>query len=263
VVDRVGVRAKELRQQAVAGTDHKRTPEITAQLGAALEQFLIFARETGAIADDRKLWAEWWGALCHVNREQAAQQAESNPAQRFIELLRSAISAGGAHAAAKNGDTPDNPRSWGWRQEGADVRPAGLRVGWVDGDDLYLDFDSAYRVVQEHGRAAGEALTVTPGTLRKRLDDAGLLKSVDKARGTKTIRKVLEGSRPKVLHLDAKAFLDASNGQFSANWSGRSDPPGPTNQPQNGVSASKEANWSDRSDWSGKKEETSGTRGRP
>jgi len=259
------VRSRELRAEAAAGTDHKRTPEITAQLGAALEYFFAFACDVGAIGDDRKLWAEWWTALSRVNQEQASQQAESDPARRFVELLRSAISAGEAHVASSNGGPPNcNPKSWGWRQEGVDFRPKGLQVGWVEDDDLFLDFDAAHRVVQEHGKAAGEALLVTPAMLRKRMNDAHLLKATDGVRGTLHVRKMIDGVRRNVLHLAGTTIVDAADGQVSADWSGRAGADQSGRRSENGSdSAPVEPNWSDRSVWSGEIGRDPGRRGQP
>jgi hypothetical protein len=263
----LAARVRELRDQAVAGTDHKRTPEITAQLGAALELWLAFAHEAGAINEGqrRELWAKWWEALCKVNREQAAQQAESNPAKRFVELLGSAISAGKAHLAAANGNAPDNPQAWGWRTEDMNPHAKGDRVGWVIGEDLYLDFDAALRVVQEHGRAAGEAPNLMPGTLRKRLKDAGLLKTTDEKRGTLHIRKTLDSARRDVLHLGVGAVVDLEMGRWERNGQvvGAS---GPAQQEpiQDGDSGAKSGAWAGGAGWAGEiGGDPPGSRGRP
>jgi len=61
-------------------------------------------------------------------------------------------------------------------------RPQGECVGWVDGEDLYLQPDAAYAAVQKQGRDSGDTLSVTATTLRKRLHERGLLKSSDQNR---------------------------------------------------------------------------------
>ncbi|MGQ9576987.1 MAG: hypothetical protein ACUVUC_16920, partial [Thermoguttaceae bacterium] len=51
----------------------------------------------------------------------------------------------------------------------------GMRIGWIDDEDLYLEPDAAYAVVQRLGRDVGDALAVSPQTLRKRLKERRLL----------------------------------------------------------------------------------------
>ena len=75
----------------------------------------------------------------------------------------------------------------------------GAQIGWVDGEDLYLDPASAYNAASgmlEPGMTFG----VTEQRLRKLLREAGLLASTDDARGKITVRRVLQGSRRSVLH---------------------------------------------------------------
>ena len=56
---------------------------------------------------------------------------------------------------------------------------------------------------QAHG---GEPIAVTPTTLRKRLNEKGLLLSTEEKRETLTIRRTVEGVQRNVLHL-GKDFL--------------------------------------------------------
>jgi hypothetical protein len=72
-----------------------------------------------------------------------------------LTLLRSAISAGHAHLATRDGTAPANLGTWGWRSSRASRNrgrakwlPQGARVGWLDGQDLFLDINSAYRAAQ-------------------------------------------------------------------------------------------------------------------
>jgi hypothetical protein len=57
---------------------------------------------------------------------------------------------------------------------------------------------------------AGEGLSVTPQTLRKRLKEKGLLVSVDHKRETLTVRRRLGGSSKEVLHLSRSIVLPES-----------------------------------------------------
>ena len=88
----------------------------------------------------------------------------------------------------------------------------GERIGWVDGEDLYLEPEAAYAATQKQGRDSGEPLTVAGRTLRKRLSERGLLVSTDHKRGTSTVRRTLESSRKDVLHT-FKDFLSPRSDQ--------------------------------------------------
>jgi hypothetical protein len=87
-------------------------------------------------------------------------------------------------------------------------RSQGNLVGWVEENSLYLEPEAAYGVAQRQGQHSGDQLTITGGTLRKRLHDRGLLLAVDKKRQVLTVRKVVGGRRREVLHLPSN-FLSA------------------------------------------------------
>jgi len=80
--------------------------------------------------------------------------------------------------------------------------PQGARVGWLDGQDLFLDIDSAYRATQAMA-ADGDGIAVGILTLVKRLHEGGWLKSVDERRGKLKVRRMIDGRRLEVLHLHA------------------------------------------------------------
>ena len=60
--------------------------------------------------------------------------------------------------------------------------PSGDCVGWVRGEDLYLDPESAYAATQQLGEAQGERLAVSQRQLHKRLDEQGFLVSKEKGK---------------------------------------------------------------------------------
>ena len=70
-------------------------------------------------------------------------------------------------------------------------KPQGCRVGWVEdeGEDLYLEPEASYALSQALAREMGDSLTVTTTTLRKRLSEKKLLKSVEKTRAMPTFRE--------------------------------------------------------------------------
>jgi hypothetical protein len=194
----------ELRETAAGSATHRRTPEIVANLAAGWSYFLTYAMSAGAITDQERgqLWTRVWDALGRAASTQSYHQRGTEPAQRFLELLASAIGSGRAHLAGPDGNRPAGG-AWGWRKnQGGEWEPKGERIGWlVEGDHVYLDADVSYAVVQRLGQEVGDRLPVTPQTLRKRLKERGVLVSTDTTRQVLTVRKVLEGQRREVLHL--------------------------------------------------------------
>ena len=204
---------RELRQAAMQSSYHKRTPDIVANLALGLRYFLAFAEEVAALSADQAdgLWQRGWQALGEAARAQSRHQAASEPANRFIELLRAAISSGRAHVAGPDGGQPDTPGRWGWRERvsGSSYEPSwapqGHLVGWVDGDHLYLEPDASLAAAQSLARELGDSLPVGKRTLHKRLHERGWLMSTEQgSRGTLTVRPTLAGIRRKALHLRAQ-----------------------------------------------------------
>jgi hypothetical protein len=205
--------ARELRDEASRAGQHRRTPVIAADLGLGLRYFLNYAREAGAVGAEEyeALWERGWKAILGAAASQEGHQTASEPAGRFIELLRSAISSGRAHLASTDGERPEeNAGAIGWRKtdsEFEDWRPQGDRIGWVDGEDLYLESAASYRVAQREAQG-GEALAVGAQTLRKRLKEKGFLLSTDKKRQTLTVRRTIEGVKDRsVLHLSLSSLF--------------------------------------------------------
>ncbi len=86
--------------------------------------------------------------------------------------------------------------------------PSGLRlrVGWLDGENLYLEPSAAYSTAQRLARDQGDSLAVSEQTLRRRLKEKGLLLSTSPRRETNTVRHRIEGRRREVLHLSARSL---------------------------------------------------------
>jgi hypothetical protein len=105
-----------------------------------------------------------------------------------------------------------------------------------------LEPEAAFAAAQALAVAQGEALAISPRTLRRRLKERGLLASTDAGRGVLTVRRVLEGKRREVLHLLATSLLSepdqpdhspenaGENGRVPGRVAGR-DSPDPTADP--------------------------------
>ena len=209
----------ELRDAAASDGQHARTPGIVADLSLGLRYFLAFAVEVGAIdaGQQQKLWEEGWEALCAAGATQAEHIKAMDPVDQFLRLISAAVASGRAHLAGKDGQAPKNAKLWGWRYvEGNGPidpywRDQGKRIGWVDGENVYLDPDAAYATAQGLASEQGESLTVSLRTLYKRLRDRELLASWESKRNRTTVRRSLEGSRERdVLHLLARVLFARS-----------------------------------------------------
>ncbi len=227
---------------------HKRTPRNAASLAVGLRWFLRFARDAGAIdaPATERLWSACLASLADAVAAQDQYQQGCDPAVRFLELLASALASGRAHVAAPNGEAPPSPGRWGWRSRqvgpgaysGPEWQPQGRRVGWVEGDDLFLEPDAAYQIAQEAGAGSADALAVGNVTLWKRLKEAGALASVDSGRGKLQVRRTLEGVRRSVIHVCAGCLESPGENRPNRPADGigdgsadPTDPAGPGNRP--------------------------------
>jgi hypothetical protein len=199
-------RARRYRDSAQVDDRHRRTASIIGELQAGFETLLDFALACGAIdaARQAELQQECWKALLGAAAAQSGHHAAVEPAALFLGLLASAISSGRAHIAGMDGQEPPNAEALGWRAGSSTSAfgkmALGTRVGWVDGDDLYLDLTSAYKAAQEMASDT-EHIPVSTKTLSKRLNEAGHLRTTEKGRDRLTIRKSIAGKRINVLHL--------------------------------------------------------------
>jgi len=212
-------RCEEIRQQhfATSRAGHSRLPSMLAACEASIEVFLQFVREaTGEDAltkvEAETLLVTCKAALVEAGAAQIKFQMSSDPIEQYFTLLISAITSGRAHVCATDGSEPPASEAWGWRSDGGTRRSCGDRIGWVNGDDLYLDPVTAYRVANQQV-GDGERLAVAEQTLRKRLNERGhLLSTEQEVNHALTIRKVLQGSRRNVLHVKASLLMDVQGG---------------------------------------------------
>jgi hypothetical protein len=202
----------ELRAEAARLTDFARPPTIVAELALGWRYLLEFAFEVGAVTETQKndLWQIGWDVFRAAGSAQTRLIAEFEPAAIFLQLLGAALIGGHAHVAARDGNAPDQAERWGWRSEKfvegdepSVVRliPLGPLIGWLDENDLYVDPDNAYAVVQKLAQQKGETFSISLPTLKQRLREKGKLATTDRNREVLTVRRMLQGSRRNVLHL--------------------------------------------------------------
>jgi hypothetical protein len=87
------------------------------------------------------------------------------------------------------------------------------RIGWIAGEDLYLEPDATYAAVRRLAQDQGDSVPLAPKTLWKRLDEKGLLASREED-GRNLVRKTLGGRRMRVLHI-AASTLEGARAQKS------------------------------------------------
>jgi hypothetical protein len=135
---------------------------------------------------------------------------------QWVYLQSRGAVGGRAHVADRRGAVPELPERWGWRRnpKGRVWLPQGIRIGWLTGSDVFLEPAASYHVAQQ---LAGPArLPVSVQTLGQRLREQSLLASIDISRQMLPVRRTLEGSPRKVLHLKASDLL-AFEGESARN----------------------------------------------
>lgn len=197
-----------------AGAAHRRTADIVAHLTLGWRSFVSFALQASALTEGevKRLAERMTVALERAAQAQAANVTQSEPASRFLGLLTEALASGAAHVTAPDGDTPENPGAWGWREvtvgppgvERREWRPQGKRIGYTEGEDLYLLPAPAYAVAEGLLRETGESLGISERGLRRRLAQRGALVSTDPKRETLAVQRTLGGARRTVLHISPR-----------------------------------------------------------
>jgi hypothetical protein len=241
------------RDQAYRSGRHLRAVANIASLASGMQYFLHFAEVVGSITNTEResLWTRSWTALLDASAQQQRYQEASEPTGHFLRMISAALASGRAHLAGLTGEIPDTPQAYGWRQtiggDGYDATPnwqaQGKRVGWIDGQDIYLEPEASYAESQILATQQGEGLAVSAQTLRKRLDERHLLITTGKTtegRETLLVRRSIEGRRRDVLHLsilslslerekpdqpDQPADTRASGQVFPDQWSGNGERP--------------------------------------
>lgn len=214
----------ELRDLFVGRFPHARTPDTIANLLLGLRYLLRFAECVGAIDRHQReeLWQRGQVAFRAVAEQQGEHQRAADPVARFPEMVAAILSSGRGHVAGPDGrvpDAPPSPLAWGWEERGvragldgsvAAYYGRGNKIGWVHGDELYLDPDSTYAALAEFAREQGQAYPVTQQTLTRRLNESKVLLRTDTGRTTYPV--TLEGTRRRVLVLP-RSLIAGESGQ--------------------------------------------------
>jgi len=172
-------------------SSHPRAPEIYANLVAGAESFLEFLESAGAVSQDQSnvLLSSIETGLQQAFGEQGAYQTDQDETERFLQLLRAALSSGNAHIACrlKLGPPETRPYAWGWRDAGTDMvgdknyNPMGDCIGYYAAPkdnahaEVWLQQDTAFKIVQQFARSQGDAFLLSPASLWRRMHEKGLI----------------------------------------------------------------------------------------
>jgi hypothetical protein len=169
--------------------------------------FLLFAWKTGALSEAEAYdqWQRAWDTLLHLAGIQAQHQQEAEPTQRFLDLLQDVIASGRAYLQkiVANGDSTYTSQRFGIDGES---EYKGERIGWISDAHIFLVPDVSYAVAQRLGNEVGNGLTVKATTLRKRLNEKGLIAETEPSRQTLLVRKHIDGTRESVLAIFTTAL---------------------------------------------------------
>lgn len=196
---------------------HARTPDNLANLLGGLRAFLLWAKDEKLVdeAFEKRVLANAEAAAKNLAISQAEADQEASDAQRYIELLRSALQTGRGHVASLNGQCPHYASVLGWREEqGRDgtfhARAQGDRIGWVDETHLYIAQQPALSLIKKMSSEVGNYLGSSNGAISKALKEAGWLVKTDEKRNT--LKVSCEGARKNALCFDLRKVMELEEG---------------------------------------------------
>ena len=186
IVAQFNARRIELRDDLLAKAEegkqqHARQPTTLTHLAASWEVWIEAAVSKQILTDEegKELWHQVWKTLVEAIDSQKEQQSTQHPADYFLTLLRSALLSGKAHLATVEGNQPETPNRYGWRNGQA----LGECAGWVDGPFIYLQPETSFKTAAAQGYSLGEGLPIGQKILFERLDERGYIVKKDKGRG--------------------------------------------------------------------------------
>ena len=194
--------ALECDRRNIGKFGHARTQDNLANLLTGLRVFLHFCEEAGELSSQiTQVFMSRATETAHtlVNL-QASLDHESSDAQRFLELIQTAVSSGKAHLESTFGGQPENSRALGWREVDTGtlkrVEAMGSLIGWVNGETLYLSPCASLSTAKSVSSALDNHFGSSERAISKSLHEAGLLRRCDKGRNTTKVS--IFGIRPNV-----------------------------------------------------------------
>ncbi len=199
---------------------HARVASMMADLVAVAEILWLFFAEVGRdsvlpMPSQQEFITELTGSLGTASAEQARAQRDEDPVERFIATFRSLLDSDKGHLRTPEGGKPQCSGA-GWRKndEAGGWEPQGRCLGWVTPTELYVEPETAYREVNK-ALPPRRQLPVGEVTLRRRLNEAGLIGRREGERESFVVRLTLGGRRSKVLVLRPIDFGIAFEGEVT------------------------------------------------
>jgi hypothetical protein len=179
-------RVAAVRDEFHLAGSHARQPNALAVLSVGIDLALQFAAEIGAISNDdrQRHLAAARASFVAIGAAEAGQLEDTDPARRFIEVLREELARGHAELADKS---DPRPRRF----------PDGELIGYRDADHAFLLPEVSRRRVGACLRAGGEPWEVTPHTLHRALVKRGFV--IPGSEGRPESKHRIAGARLRVL----------------------------------------------------------------
>jgi hypothetical protein len=155
-------------------------------------------------------------------KAQRVEQADADPVTMFVGAISTLLSAGKAHVVSRSGATPydADPTLYGWRPllrtngEPEETRglyqPQGDKIGYLDGDRLFLLPDVAIGAVNRMLRDQDRELPASRSTLGRRLRECGWLDEIGEDSPAKPVKLAGETSRVWVMRASRLVVTDAA-----------------------------------------------------
>lgn len=212
-------RLHEIRDRARSVSGHPRDPGQVAHLQLGLETMLRFAKDVGAVAEDRAeamLEASWEAllGLSHAHQQDLSSEA---PVARLLALLNDGFASRRAYLEGVSGGEPEDAESWGWepairsdrngfRHQELIHPPGSTLLGRVDSNWLYLVPETTMQFITNAAQAGGAPFPVDQKTLLRRLDEDGLIATEDGG-ARRIVNARIGGGTRRVIKLARGALL--------------------------------------------------------
>lgn len=185
--DRKHAWSEELASE-VPGLD-ARGADAVADLAVGWDLLTAALQDAGALDADyaAALMAYARGGLLECATAHRDGMAGRTYPERVAALLRSLFTAGRAHVSDRDSDNaPATPGRFGWvplndtgpmSLNDGPLRGGGDRLGWTDGDALFLDPGATLAAVTRQSIAQDEPLSMSPRAMGEHLAAAGVLRT--------------------------------------------------------------------------------------
>ena len=209
----IAARQATVRDQNLS-IGHSRTPAMLGHQVAVIEAVMDYAiaAKLTTKQNGESLKLDAMDAIIKCCNMQNTYLESADPVDIFTGAFRQVLGSKMGHLRTAHGLAPMNCEVLGWTKEGGDehsmasYRSHGPCVGWIDWDRniIHLDMTTGYPMTR---KVAGAELSLTQGTLLKRLKDGGLLAEVDEARQRNTLRIKAEGHMRQALAMNVTQAL--------------------------------------------------------